>query len=228
MSRNKHARTSRNLATEVNSLSFRYSKALILVATVGLLALGYAQSNRKYSYALVTNDGNTFENWDGSSDQFPKGGPDRLYVKKDGQRYVITDPSTIANVKAAFGPVMKIAAKQTALGDKQSKLGDSQSKIGDQESKLGDEMSKIGDQMGDAAQSGDDAKQKDLQAKMDALQEKMNALEKQMDEPNAKQEALSKQQDALGKEQDKASAIAEKKVDAIIDQAFAHGLAKPG
>jgi len=49
-----------------------------------------------------------------------------------------------------------------------------------------------------------------------------------MAEPSAQQDALSKQQDALGREQDKASAIAEKKVDAIIDAAFAHGLAKPG
>ena len=210
-------------------------KSIVLVgALAGLVvcAIGspIQRHQRKYSYALVTKNGNsTFENWDGNDQSISrKGGPDRLYVKKDGKLFIITDSSTIAQMKKAMEPMMKIAAKQSAVGDQQSKIGDEQTKIGDKQSKLGDEMSKIGEKMGEVgSHQGSDGEMQKLQDQMNVLQKQMDELNKQMSGPSQKQDELSRKQSELGRQQDKASAEAEKKIDHIIDDAFAHGLAKP-
>ena len=202
------------------------SRILLIGLALGALAVSFGQSTRKYSYALVTKNGKSImENWDGSDDQslFHKAGPDRFYVKKDGKLYVITDRASIAGVKKAMEPVMKIAAQQTAIGDQQTKIGNQQTKVGDKQAKLGEEMGKIGEQMGN--QPSQDEMDK-LQARMNELQKQMDALSKEMDGPSKQQDALGRKQDALGKQQDKASAEAETKINRIIDDAFSRGLAK--
>src|SRR4051794_4155340 len=87
-------------AHEVPCMSFPKSASLLVaIAAAAALTAGAAtpgrqqHSKQKYSYAFVTKEGsNTFQNWDGNDSEFSrKGGPDRLYVKKDGKIYVITD-----------------------------------------------------------------------------------------------------------------------------------------
>ena len=221
--------------------------ALLAATVVASLAVAATAtpSNRqdehdKYSYALITKNGdNTMSNWNyNSSDTstnklFKAPGPDRLYVKKDGnaQIYVITDPASISAVKKAMEPVQKIGRQQGAIGAKQSVIGAKQSKIGSQQGELGSQMGEIGRQMGElATHHNDDAdydkKSDALQQRMDALNKKMDVLNKQMEGPSKEQEKLGAVQDALGKKMDSALKIAEPKVEKIIDDAFAHGLAK--
>jgi len=206
-----------------------FSKSPAVLAALALTGavLASGLQTHKYSYAFVTKDGkDVMENWDGGQDQskMHAPGPDRIYVKKDGKLFVITDAASIAKFKKAMEPVLKIAAKQTALGEQQSKIGEAQSKIGEKQSKLGEEMGKIGEQMGQQPSQDEMGK---LQARMNALQKQMDQLNDQMSEPSKKQDELGRKQDALGKQQDKASAEAEIKIDSIIDDAFARGLAKP-
>jgi hypothetical protein len=218
-------------------MSFSRSTALLAALALAAMsvtafaaAIGVQDSGHKYSYALTSKDGHSVMlDWDGTTGdpQFKKGGIDRLYVKKDGKIYLITDTATIAQVKQAFEPVMKIAKKQSAIGDRQSRIGGKQSKIGEQQSKLGEQMGELGSQMGElVGPGGSEAKREALQKKMDALQKQMDALGRQMDHPSKEQDALGKQQDELGRQQERAGAIAEKQVNQILDSAFAHGLAK--
>jgi len=213
--------------------------SMAIAGAAATMPVRVTQKDDQYSYALVGKDGNmTMNNWSMSTDDplIKKGGPERLYVKKDGKVYIITDTHVLGDMKKAVAPMIAIGRKQSALGEQQSKIGEQQSAIGEKQSKLGEQMSEIGSQMSELAQklagnenSQDEyqAKQDDLQRKMEALQKQMDALNSKMDEPSKKQEALGKKQDALGREQDKASKIADKKIEKIIDSAFAKGLAKP-
>jgi len=205
--------------------------AAIAVASFSLTAWASAprsqdHGQRKYSYALVTKNGKAMmENWEGDQNEakIHQPGPDRLFVKKDGKLFVITDAASIAKFKKAMEPVLRIAAQQPAIGNQQTKIGDKQTQIGSKQSKLGEEMSKIGEQMSEQPSSDE---MKKLQDRMQQLQAKMDELSKQMDEPSKRQEALGRQQDALGKQQEKASVEAESKITSILDDAFAAGLAR--
>lgn len=208
----------------------------LLVAAIGLgtTSPGSAlpqNDHGKYSYALVTKDGNTMENWHGSDVHFKKGDVDRLYIQKEGKIYLITDRSSVAQVKAAMGPVMKIARQEEEIGDQQARLGDEQTKLGDKEGKLGDDMGTLGGQLGElGANDSPDArsKTKAIEAKMKVLQEQMHELESQMNGPSEKQKALGQRQEELGRQEKKAEGEANRKIDGIIDSAFARRLAKPG
>ena len=216
-------------------LAFIRSKAfVVLVAALTLSAVSLASprqdEGRKYYFALIGKDGHTIEDWNGGDSEFQKGGVDRLYVEKDGKRYLITDPETIKQIRTAFAPVLKIANQQAALGERQARLGDKQAKIGEKQAALGEKLGKLGEQLGDVAGSNDpdsEAKSKDIHAQMDALQEQMKGLDRQMDEPSGQQKELGKQQKALGKQEKEADAKARVKIDAILDSAFSRGLAKP-
>lgn len=232
--------TRSTVATGVKMALSKFSASVsVAVAALTLIsALSVAQdSHRKYSYALVTKDGNSIvQNWSLSThgDMLNKRGPDRIYVKKDGKTFVITDAGTIAQMKKAVDPMIKIGNKQSAIGEQQSKIGEEQSRIGEKQGKLGEQMGMLGEQMGKlseqaARQDSDDeiqAKLDEIQKKMDVLQKQMNELGRQMDKPSKRQNELGRKQEELGRQQEKASAEAEKKIVKIIDGAFAKGLAK--
>lgn len=213
------------------------SRLLLLLAAASLSVFASAQRHG-YSYALITKDGNSImSNWSFNSGdpRFEKGGQERLYVKRSGKMYVITDSSTIAQLKKAVEPMQKIGLRQSAIGDKQSQIGEVQSRIGEKQSKLGEQMGKLGEQTGQLSEkyahsNNDDeyeAKQQEIQSKMDALQRQMDALQREMEKPSKQQEELGRQQEALGRLQEKAGRQAEPKIQKIIDAAFAKGLASP-
>ena len=224
----------------MSNLSPLKTRVFAPLSALCLLAAGaFAthQDTAKYSYAYVTKNGSmTVGNWDSSFNDLQKTkGPDRLYVRKDGATYIITDSATLARTKKAIEPMVKLGEKQSALGEQQSKLGEAQSKLGEKQGKLGEEMGRLGEQLGALAEkqagrenSSDqfEAKQQEIQNKMEALQKQMDVLNKQMSGPSSKQEELGRKQEALGKLQEKASAKAEKEITTIIDSAFAHNLAK--
>jgi bla regulator protein blaR1 len=222
-------------------MNLRKSALVVIAFTAVATSLAGAQSvtsygqNQKYSYALTGKEGHSFVN-NGDGKDFwsarQKGKADTLYVRKSGKTYTITDKATIAQMRKAIEPMVKIGKKQGEIGAQQSKIGEQQSKIGEKQGELGRQMGEVGSQMGELAtrQYSDEdreAKQEQLQKKMEVLQNQMDKLNGLMDKPSRQQEELGKKQGELGKQQEKASVEAQGKIEKIIDEAFAKGLAKP-
>ena len=165
-------------------------------------------------------------------------GKDVLFVRRDDKAYVIRDPKTLEQVRAAFEPQTKLGEQQAALGSKQAALGVKQAEFGSKQAALGLKQAEISLQIARASMKGDEAErerhEKELEKNERALDDEMEALSKQQEALGREQEALGDQQEALGREQEKLGEQQEKlaresrkKVDAVIDEAVKKGLAEP-
>jgi bla regulator protein BlaR1 len=172
-------------------------------------------------------------------------GKDVLFVRRDDKAYVIRDPKTLEQVRAAFEPETKLGEQQAALGSKQAALGVKQAEFGGKQAALGMKQAELGMkqaeislQLARASMKGDEAErerhEKELEKNERALDAEMEALDKQQEALSREQEALGEQQEALGREQEKLGEQQEKlaresrkKVDAVIGEAVKKGLAEP-
>jgi bla regulator protein BlaR1 len=135
-----------------------------------------------------------------------------LFVRRSGQAWVIRDAAALRTAEEIFRPQVELGRKQSALGQEQSRLGREQSRLGQQQAALGREQARI-------ALDGDTADQRDLVRRQEELSRKQDELGRQ-------QSALGRQQDALGRQQEALSKQAEKKIDALIEEAIASGKAE--
>ncbi|HEX8700126.1 MAG TPA: M56 family metallopeptidase [Myxococcaceae bacterium] len=172
-------------------------------------------------------------------------GKDVLFVRRDDKAYVIRDPKTLEQVRAAFEPQTKLGEQQAALGSKQAALGVQQAEFGSKQAALGMKQAELGLKQADlslkiarASMNGDEAErerhEKELQkneraidAEMEALSEQQEALGREQEKLGEQQEALGREQEKLGREQERLSREARKKADAVIDEAVKKGLAEP-
>jgi bla regulator protein blaR1 len=183
---------------------------------------------RKYSFALVSRDGNIscWGNWD--TDKFrdlrDRSKEDTLYVKKGDEMYAITDAQTVNKSKTALKPMQELGREQGKLGELQGDLGREQGRFGEQQAALGKEISKLSRQLAETARSGEP--QKEIVEQINNLSERMKDLGKQQKALGERQKELGKRQSELGKKQCDAAVAAEEKITKLIDDAFARGLAK--
>jgi beta-lactamase regulating signal transducer with metallopeptidase domain len=172
-------------------------------------------------------------------------GKDILFVRRDGKAYVIRDPKTLEQVRAAFEPQAKLGEQQAALGSKQAALGAKQAEIGHKQATLGMKQAELGLKQAElsmkvarAAMAGDEAErerqekeleknERALDKEMDALSEQQDALGREQDALGDQQEALGREQEKLGREQEKLGREAHKKAEALIGEAVRKGLAEP-
>ena len=130
-----------------------------------------------------------------------------LYMERGDKTYLITDADTLDRVRHIVQP-------QRQLGQEQAKLGTHQAALGTQQASLGLEQSRIGMQQMGASE----AEQRRLSAKQEELSRKQDALSRQQEELSKQQEALSAKQESLQKDSDT-------RIDTVLDQAIASGLA---
>ncbi|HVT10918.1 MAG TPA: hypothetical protein VHE55_01520 [Fimbriimonadaceae bacterium] len=181
---------------------------------------------RKYDFFLVTKDGNmsSWGNFDAAdSKQLRESKEDALYVKRDGVRYVITDPSTISQAKTAIEPMQKLGRRQGELGREQGKLGSEQGKLGERQGEYGRKIGELARKMSEEAGNGKQTDSFDKEVK--AISEEMKKLGESQKALGERQKALGEKQGALGRQQAAAAHEAETVITKLIDEAFAKGLA---
>jgi bla regulator protein BlaR1 len=175
----------------------------------------YNTAARKYNFALVTTDGTvaSWGNWDTFKELKDRAKQDTLYVKKGEDLYAITDRATVDAAKRALEPMQRLGKQQGELGRQQGELGREQGKLGKKQGEYGREMGKA-------------ARDHEASEQLKELSKQMAALGKDQAELGKKQSALGSKQAELGKQQAEAGKEADAAITKLIDDAFAHGLAK--
>lgn len=159
-------------------------------------------------------------------------GADVIWFERHGKAYAIRDAATVAKAQALFAPQEELGEKQGALGDQQGTLGEQQGKLGAEQAKLGEEMAALAAKEAEQAQKHPEkseafeARMREFGEKMEELGRQQEALATKQEALGAKQEALGARQEELGKKQEKLALEAEKKLDALIDEAIQKGLAQ--
>lgn len=183
--------------------------------------------SRKYSYAIVSRDGN-ISSW-GSFDssffnELKRKNEDAIFVRKDGNLYVITDSSLVSQARSATQPMEELGHQQGALGREQGKLGAEQGKLGAKQGEYGRQLGELGRSLASEERGGKSGG--DVTEKMKQVGEQMKALGRQQSALGEKQKALGARQSELGHKQGEAAREADAKITKLIDDAFARGLAK--
>ncbi|MEJ1097939.1 MULTISPECIES: M56 family metallopeptidase [unclassified Pseudoxanthomonas] len=196
----------------------------------------WTHSNSDYAYVLI--DGTT-TNAVGSTGDLraaksqQRNGEALLWVRKDGNKYVVRDAATLRRLQAAHAPVAKLGEEQGQLGAKQGELGAQQGGLGARQGEIGAQQGELAAQLAAAVarsvNTGSDASE----AEVSAIEQRLAALGKQQDQLGreqhafeSKQQELSRQQQALGERQRLASEAAQRETDRLIDAAIAKGLAQ--
>jgi hypothetical protein len=213
-----------------------YTAACVIAATaIGAVVFAQSSTTRstsysihtpahKYDFALVSPDGSIhcWGTWDTGKfkELRDRSKEDVLYVRKDGSMYQINDKNTISQTKTALAPVMELGKQQGDLGKQQGALGAKQGELGAKQGEFGRQMGEVARQMAGKGSTAEfERKMKELRDKMMELGEKQKAL-------GEEQGKLGQKQGELGKKQGKACEEAEGKINVLIDNAFAKGLAK--
>lgn len=155
-----------------------------------------------------------------------KWGGDVIWFERDGKAYAIRDAATVAKAHELFAPQTELGEQQGALGEQQGALGEQQGKLGVQQAKLGAQMATLAAEQAERAMKGEEGSEQAFESRVKELEENMEELGRQQEALGAKQEALGEKQEKLGEQQEKLAMEAEKKLDALIDEAVKKGLAE--
>lgn len=131
-----------------------------------------------------------------------------LLVGRNGERWVIRDEATLAQVRQATEP-------QTELGAQQGELGERQGELGNRQSELGRQMSQLGEQMGRADRD-----------ERDELGDRMRELGDRMRELGERQRELGERQRELGERQREVAERAAHEIERLADRAIESGVAE--
>ncbi|GAA4718194.1 hypothetical protein H9L13_07535 [Sphingomonas lutea] len=191
---------------------------LLLLATTPVAALHAnpehdGGDSDRMSYVLFT-DGSNSSMASGDLDDFyaarkhrASGGP-MLYVRQDGQSFVIRDPAILARAQAIMAPQMELGRRQGALGDQQGELGRRQGALGGQQGQLGARMADS------------------TPRQMAELGREMSALGARQSELGKQQAALGARQAELGREQSRLAELAKPQFRALVEEAIRRGVAQ--
>lgn len=149
-----------------------------------------------------------------------------LWVRQDGQQYVVRDPDTLKRIKAAHAPMEALGAQQGKLGEAQGALGERQGDLGVKQGELGVKMSAIATEQAAAAMRGGEGRQVELDRKMEALAREQEALAKRQEALARQQEPLARQQEALARQQAAAVVRMQRDVDRLVGEAIRSGKAQ--
>ena len=180
-----------------------------------------------------------------------KGNEDLLWFRRDGQEYIVRDPSILNEVKNLWAPISligndqgEIGAKQGRIGERQAAIGAKQAEIGAQQAAVGSRQAGLGarqaalaarqtSRLTDAERTEIDRSMRALDDDMRALDREMRALDLKMREFDKPMDDLSRDMDVLGREMDalsekmeEASSKAEAGMRSLLDRAIASGAAQ--
>ncbi len=170
---------------------------------------------------------------------------DFIWFRRDGKSYVIRDQAAIKRAKDFFAGIDALDKKQEELGKQQEALGAQQEALGKQQEavrvhipdmtedlrKLEAELKAIGATGSEEDLGRIQEKIGDLQSKLGDLQSKAGEEQGRLGEQQGKlgeqQGKLGEQQGELGRQEEQIFKQASRQMKTLIDDAVAHGLAKP-
>lgn len=156
---------------------------------------------------------------------------DVLWVRRNGQEYVIRDTATLESAHALFSRQAEIGREQREIGERQRQLGKQQRAIGQEQTRIGRMQRDVGvRRQTDRAEGEPDQiepepgprgeEQRRLKAEQDRLGEQQASL-------GAEQHELGARQQELGAERAKLSHGLEDRFRVLVDEALAKGLGQP-
>lgn len=193
---------------------------------------------RSNGYAYVLIDGNTINAVGDAEDiqaakSQQRNGEAVLWIRKDGDKYVVRDAATLRRLQAAYAPVAALGEEQGRLGAKQGDLGAQQGGLGARQGQLGAQQGELAAQLSAAVMRSLNAGSDASKAEVSAVEQRLAALEKQQEQLGREQQALgdrqqelSRQQQELAERQRVASEVAQREADRLIDSAIGSGLAQ--
>jgi beta-lactamase regulating signal transducer with metallopeptidase domain len=170
---------------------------------------------------------------------------DFIWFRHDGKSYVIRDQATVKRAADFFSQVHALEKKQEELGTQQEALGAEQEALGKEQEgirveipdmtedlhKLEAELKALGKTGSEEDLGRIQEKIGDLQSKLGDLQSKAGEAQGKLGEKQGalgeKQGKLGEQQGELGRQEEQIFREASRQMERLIDDALAHGLAKP-
>jgi len=170
---------------------------------------------------------------------------DFIWFRRDGKSYVIRDPATIKRAKDFFAAVQELDKKQEELGKQQEALGEKQEALGKEQEEvhvqipdMTEDLHKLEAELKKLGASGTQEDLGRIQGEIGELQSKLGGLQSvagdEQGKMGEKQGALGEQQGKLGelqgelgRQQEQIFKAASRQMKSLIDDAVAHGLAKP-
>ena len=169
-----------------------------------------------------------------------------IWFQNDDKNYVISDQATVDRAKAMWAPQEKLSKQQEELGKQQEALGQQQEeaarKMEEMKLKIPDltaEMQKLESEMKQLSANGGTMEELgNLQGELGELQSRIGEVQsgagreqgsfgRQQGELGRKMGELGRQQGELGRQQATMAREASRQMQQLLDDAIAHGLAKP-
>ena len=170
---------------------------------------------------------------------------DFIWFRHEGKSYVIRDQATIKRAVDFFSSVHALEQKQEELGKQQEALGEQQEALGKEQEgirveipDMTEDLHKLEAELKTLGKTGSEEdlgriqeKIGDLQSKLGDLQSKAGEAQGKLGEKQGalgeKQGKLGEQQGELGRQEEQIFRDASRQIKSLIDDALAHGLAKP-
>jgi beta-lactamase regulating signal transducer with metallopeptidase domain len=170
---------------------------------------------------------------------------DFIWFRRDGKSYVIRDPATIKRAKDFFAAVQELDKKQEELGKQQEALGEKQEALGKEQEEvhvqipdMTEDLHKLEAELKKLGASGTQEDLGRIQGEIGELQSKLGDLQsvagdeqgkmgEKQGELGEQQGKLGELQGELGRQQEQVFKNASRQMKSLIDDAVAHGLAKP-
>jgi beta-lactamase regulating signal transducer with metallopeptidase domain len=170
---------------------------------------------------------------------------DFIWFRRDGKSYVIRDAATIKRAKDFFSAVQELDKKQEELGKQQEALGEKQEALGKQQEEvhvqipdMTEDLHKLEAELKALGKTGTQEDLGRIQGEIGELQSRLGELQSVAGEEQGRlgekqgalgeeQGKLGEQQGELGRQQEQIFKDASRQMKTLIDDAMAHGLAKP-
>jgi bla regulator protein BlaR1 len=169
-----------------------------------------------------------------------------IWFEREDKSYIISDQATVDRAKAFWAPQEKLSKEQEDLGKQQEALGEQQEeaarKMEEMKLKIPDltaEMQKLESEMKQLSANGGTMEEiGNLQGELGELQSRIGEVQagagrarggwgREQGELGRKQGELGRRQGELGRQQAALAREASRQMQQLLDDAIAHGLAKP-
>lgn len=170
---------------------------------------------------------------------------DFIWFERDGKYYVIRDEATIKRALDLFAPMQALDEKQDELGKQQEALGEQQEALGQKMEEvkvtvpdMTAELDRVREKLKQLGAGGTQEELGELQSEIGELQSRIGEVQsqagrrqseigRQQGELGRKQGELGRKQGEIGRQQGELSKKATGEMKSVIDDAIAHGFAKP-
>jgi len=161
-----------------------------------------------------------------------------FWFRRDGERYLITDPDLLRQIAAKFAPQEELGKRQGELGRRQGELGRLQGELGGKQGELGRMQARLSarqallsTQVSTLSLRGRETSPlerelAEVSRQQDELGDLQNELGRQQNELGERQGALGERQSALGREQSRVAKQVNQDLGELTRKAIADGRAQ--